>query len=86
MTIDRESLRGKLDFTVTSGMFVGTVAFTAYIFLNYESLRNRLLDYAPFVYLLAGLLLLIIVEATRRAYGNPFVAVIVVFVGYALLR
>jgi len=83
MTIDRESLRGKLDFTVTSGMFVGTVAFTAYIFLNYESLRNRLLDYAPFKYLLAGLLLLIIVEATRRAYGNPFVAVIVVFVGYA---
>jgi|AntDeeMetagen285_2_1112576.scaffolds.fasta_scaffold00470_7 TRAP transporter 4TM/12TM fusion protein len=83
MTIDRESLRGKLDFTVTSGMFVGTVAFTAYIFLNYESLRNRLLDYAPFEYLLAGLLLLIIVEATRRAYGNPFVAVIVVFVGYA---
>jgi len=42
-----------------------------------------LLDYAPFEYLLAGLLLLIIVEATRRAYGNPFVAVIVVFVGYA---
>ncbi|EMA58275.1 C4-dicarboxylate anaerobic carrier [Halorubrum lipolyticum DSM 21995] len=83
MTVDRDSLRGKLDFTVTSAMFVGTVAFTAYIFLNYEGLRNRLLDYAPFEYLLAGLLLLIIVEATRRAYGNPFVAVIVVFVGYA---
>lgn len=83
MSIDRESLRGKLDFTVTSGMFVGTVAFTAYIFLNYGGLRNRLLDYTQFEYLLAGLLLLIIVEATRRAYGNPFVAVIVVFVGYA---
>jgi len=83
MNTDRGSLRGKADFAVTTGMFVGTVAFTAYIFLNYEGLRNRLLDYAPFEYLLAGLLLLIIVEATRRAYGNPFVAVIVVFVGYA---
>lgn len=83
MDIDRDPLHGKVDFAVTGGMFAGTVAFTAYIFLNYSGLRNRLLDYAPFEYLLSGLLLLIIIEATRRAYGNPFVAVIIVFVGYA---
>jgi TRAP transporter 4TM/12TM fusion protein len=81
--IDRSTFRGKIDFGLTTGMFVGTATFSGYLFMNYASIRDSILNYSQLEYVIAGLLLVIIIEATRRAYGNPFVVVVLIAIGYA---
>lgn len=82
LDVNRETLRGKLDFVFTSVMYVLTLVSTGYIFLNYTSLRNTLLNYPQTEYILAGVLVVIVIEATRRAYGAPFTAVVLAGLAY----
>ncbi len=81
---DRETTRGKL-LLVTNGLLaVATIAVTYYFFSNFEAIRGSVLTYTRLEYVLGGLLMVVIVEATRRAYGNVLTAVVLVTIGYAL--
>ncbi|XVH31650.1 TRAP transporter permease [Haloferacaceae archaeon DSL9] len=82
LTTERRGLARTVDAVVALGMIGAVIATSYYFFTAYDDLRGRVLDYLPIEYLLGGILLLIVVELTRRAYGNVLTAVVVASIGY----
>lgn len=81
---DRETMRGKLSLATNAILAVATVAVTYYFFTNFEAIRGSVLTYSQLEYVFGGILVVVIVEATRRAYGNVLTVVVLVTIGYAL--
>lgn len=74
---DRGSIRGKIDTILTTAMITITVGLTFYFYDSYRDLIRRTLFYTELEYLLGALLIIILVEGTRRAYGPVLTGVIV---------
>jgi TRAP transporter 4TM/12TM fusion protein len=73
-----------LDALLSLAFFAITVGVTGYFFAVFEDLISRvsLLVFYPHEYILGALILVVVVEMTRRAYGTIFTSIIYVGILY----
>jgi TRAP transporter 4TM/12TM fusion protein len=65
-------------------VLTGAIVFaTYYFFVNYDAIGNRLFSYTQLEYVLSTIVLVTVIEMSRRAYGNVIGFVIIAMLGYA---
>lgn len=81
---ERDKARDRLLLITNALMAIATIVLTYYFFINFQDIRGSVLTYTQLEYILGGILIIVIVEATRRAYGHVLTGVVIVTIGYAL--
>lgn len=83
LTAPDESPLGYTDIGALVGLIGATVITFGYFFLTYTDIQNRLLQYTQLEYVLAGVVVLLALEGTRRSYGLALTTIISASLLYA---
>lgn len=86
--LSRDVSKGYLSYvdkTLTLVLAVGSGTATVYFFIQYGDVTNRLLDYHFHEYVFSLILIVALLEASRRAYGMAFTGVAYIAFLYAIV-
>lgn len=83
-TNEYRTKRDASNFALIVLLLVAMTGALSYFIFNYNDLLNRVLQYKQIEYVLAAVVILISIEATRRSYGSALPVFVVVALAYAL--